>query len=448
MSSSANIQDVEVLSSIEQELSDITASTVDYATETRREIERFVECIGEEKQRATEYLTKSQEANEQALTRLADSERAYEAAEARLESARSVLSRRMSSSGSWQDEDSSETDTSSEEADVQDAESLVAQVSDEVENAKECLDNARLALEGAHKWSEAVSTAVTQSSDLNERLQTASARWVRAIGDAMGAGTGLLGDARSAIQGYLAGSSGSTLTHGQLSSAPPALRKWLEWDPRKSGDVVTPKHIHDRLSPPPEILKMYVMWLAQADPQFHREVERLRDLNRNAAGPVEQQAVYRQMQIHLRGMLGEKLVQHALGPLGSRVTLQRSEATPDGRKTRVDIVIEDLKVPVVLHRGEGMSAPQGGSIAIEVKTGSPNYLYSERDHLEHQAKGHQSYSASFTVCTRDINDLEQEKQDELRGALRKAGSPLVGMLPYSSDLDDLCLNVVREDENQ
>ena len=99
-------------------------------------------------------------------------------------------------------------------------------------------------------------------------------------------------------------------------------------------------------------------------------------------------------------------------------------------------------MPVILGRGEGMSASVGGSIAIEVKCGRASYLYSQKDHMVFQSGGHQEANASITVCSRDIRDLTPEQEEELREALRSAGSPLLGMLPTKDEIDKACWDIV------
>ena len=89
-----------------------------------------------------------------------------------------------------------------------------------------------------------------------------------------------------------------------------------------------------------------------------------------------------------------------------------------------------------------MSAPVGGSIAIEVKCGRASYLYSQKDHMVFQSGGHQEASASMTICSRDIKDLTPEQEEELREALRSAGSPLIGMLPTKDEIDKACWDMV------
>jgi hypothetical protein len=107
------------------------------------------------------------------------------------------------------------------------------------------------------------------------------------------------------------------------------------------------------------------------------------------------------------------------------------------------LVVYGLKNPLILGRGEGMGAREGGSLAVEVKSGHCSYLYQQLNHMRLQAIGHKECDASCVICTRDIRDLSPEKEFELRESLRKAGSPIIGMLPKKDELDIQCINFVK-----
>jgi hypothetical protein len=141
------------------------------------------------------------------------------------------------------------------------------------------------------------------------------------------------------------------------------------------------------------------------------------------------------------GYLAEKIAEYAFKPLGD-VKVHVSKNTKDGRVTITDIVVENLKNPIILGKGQGMSAPQGGRLAVEVKSGHASYLKSQQGHMAFQAQGHEDADASFVLCTRDIKDLSSEAQEELREELKKAGSPLIGMLPKKDELDAACWKAV------
>ena len=89
-----------------------------------------------------------------------------------------------------------------------------------------------------------------------------------------------------------------------------------------------------------------------------------------------------------------------------------------------------------------MGAREGGNLAIEVKTGKSQYIYSQKEHMILQSEGHKNSQVSCTICSKDIKDLSIEKETELRDSLKKAGSPLLGMLPKKEELDDVCIKFV------
>ena len=90
-----------------------------------------------------------------------------------------------------------------------------------------------------------------------------------------------------------------------------------------------------------------------------------------------------------------------------------------------------------------MGAREGGDLGIEVKAGHKEYLFNQMSHLEKQAQGHKMCDISCTVCSRDIKDLSTEREASLREAVRLAGSPMLGMLPYKDELDTECIDFVK-----
>ena len=143
------------------------------------------------------------------------------------------------------------------------------------------------------------------------------------------------------------------------------------------------------------------------------------------------------------GRLCEEIVIRAFKPISTQISTQMKASLPDGGYTKVDLIVYGLTNPLVLGRGVGMGAREGGSLAVEVKSGHSSYLYQQLSHMQDQAFGHKSCDASCVICTRDIHDLSLEKENELREKLREAGSPMIGMLPRKDDLDNRCINFVK-----
>lgn len=250
------------------------------------------------------------------------------------------------------------------------------------------------------------------------------------------AGTARLNSAQQALVAYLSTNPSAAQFHA-----------WLKWNPAQNGRPVTPDTLRDRMNLSSEQRRLFQEYLYDRNPAYRNQVDKYRNLWATAKGDAERNIVARRARIHLSGDFGEQMARHALAPLGGRIETQgRTFVGDNGRYTKTDLLITDLRVPVILGRGEGMGAPVGGSMAFEVKCGKAKYLYSQKDHMVFQAEGHKQADAQCTLCSRDIHDLPPEKEKELRDTLRDAGSPMVGMLPSKNEIDQSCLDFIRQDE--
>ena len=238
--------------------------------------------------------------------------------------------------------------------------------------------------------------------------------------------------------------SAKTALNGYLDTHPPAAEfyAWLKWSPDLN-QAITPKELHSRLYLTAEQQRYYLEYLADRDPVFRAKIADYRSQLAATNGPAEKHAVQLKIRKNLSGYCGEKIVEQALSPLGHKTDTQARTTFENGSFTKTDLVIKDLKVPVILGRGEGMSAPIGGSIAIEVKCGRASYLYSQKSHMVFQSGGHQEADTSIIVCSRDIKDLTPEQEKELRESVRNAGSPIIGMLPKKDEIDKACWDIVN-----
>ena len=258
------------------------------------------------------------------------------------------------------------------------------------------------------------------------------------VGRAVEVGTARLTAAQQALNAYLA----TNPSAGQFHA-------WLKWDPTQQGGPITPDILRDRMNLSSEHQRMLQDYLYDRNPGYRKLVDRYRGQWADAKGDAERNIVARKARIHLSGEFGEQIARHALAPLGGRIETQgRTFVGDDGRYTKTDLLITDLRVPIILGRGEGMGAPVGGSMAFEVKCGKAQYLYSQMDHMVFQSQGHKQADAQCTLCSRDIQDLSPEKQKELRDTLREAGSPMVGMLPRKNEIDKSCLDFIRPNEEE
>lgn len=384
----------------------------------------------QEADNSAQLLDAARESEMQATQRLEQARARLIAAQAQLCSARSSLSS-CEASGTY-DEDGNyiAPDCSSEEADVSEAESAVAEAEESVCSAEEEFEVAKDHRMQMEHRNELAHQCLDMARQLAETVHTECCTRLASAAAYLETGKSRLENAQSALYAYLD-------THPAAAE----FYSWLKWSPQPNTPV-TPKDLHSRLNLSIEQQRYFLEYLADRDPVFRARIAEYRQQLDAANGPAEKHAVQLKIRRHLSGYCGENIVKHALGPLGGKVDTQSTTRFEDGRFTRTDIIISDLKVPVILGRGEGMSAPVDGSIAIEVKCGHASYLYAQKDHMVFQSGGHQESDASMTVCTRDIKDLTPEQEEELRETLRKAGSPLIGMLPTKDEIDKACWDMV------
>ena len=216
------------------------------------------------------------------------------------------------------------------------------------------------------------------------------------------------------------------------------INKWFNEKP-KENEPVRPNEIRDRLDVSEYIVDAILEYLYATDLGFHTNVDNY--CNEMKVG--NQSSAELKIKKNMVGRLCEELVIRSFKPISSKIITQSRESLPDGSYTKVDMIVYGLTNPLILGKGEGLGAREGGSLAVEVKSGHSSYLYSQLNHLLSQAIGHSRYDISCVVCTRDIHNLSQKKEIELREKLRDAGSPIIGMLPYKDELDDRCINFVK-----
>ncbi len=364
-----------------------------------------------------------------------DAQQAVDTAYASLDAAESSLSSCMAQP---LDEDGSSPDCSWEHDCAHQARAEVDQACNALEQARADLERAmknRMAME--HRLEMTRQAASMTAQALAQAQQECNARLL-CVSQAIDLGVARLSAAQQALEAYLA-------THPVAAD----FRSWLKWDPVKQGGVVTPDVLRDRMNLSAEHRQMLQEYLYERNPEYRAKVDRFREQWVAAKGDVERNGVVRKVRIELCGEFGEQLARHALAPLGGRIETQgRTFVGDNGRYTKTDLLITDLRVPVVLGRGPGMGAPVGGSLALEVKCGKAQYLYAQKDHMVFQAEGHKQADAQCTLCSRDIKDLSPEKEKELRDALREAGSPLIGMLPSKNEIDLSCLDFIRQSQEE
>lgn len=401
--------------------------------------EKTSDVLSESSRVLEELLRLEEQQGEQLETLRAE----LEQAQAELQEAESDLSQAESDLSAAQlavehDENGQEIepDTSAEEAEVAAAEANVESCRCAVAAAEERCREAERVLEETtdrrRKQEEAQSVSSSndmRAKELQESFRASQNAGVAAIEHQVSLAAAKLQRAQQALEQYLS-----------VNPAAAAFSAWVHWQPA-TGRPVTPKDIHDRLRLNAEQQNMLARYFYDRDPVFRRKIDDYRSRYDAAKGDAERAAILVQASRGGSGDLAERMVKFAFSPIGT-VSTQDRRYVEDEHYTKIDLLVTDLKSPVILGKGDGMGAPAGGSLAVEVKTGHPNYLYTQKDHMQFQAAGHQDASASIVVCSEDIHGLSEEREEELRDALREAGSPIVGMLPRKDDLDATIWNLI------
>ena len=384
----------------------------------------------------SESLLDSATRQEQAVQQeVDDAQEALASSQSALDSAQYSLSACLSQPS---DDDETHPDCSDEyacvaefEADAEQAQSMLEQAKADFELATENRQAMEQRLDLARQAQAMAEQMLVQvQQECNTRLAS--------VGRAVEVGTARLTAAQQALNAYLT----TNPSAGQFHA-------WLKWNPTQQGGPITPDILRDRMNLSSEHQRMLQDYLYERNPGYRKLVDRYRSQWADAKGDAERNIVARKARIHLSGEFGEQIARHALAPLGGRIETQgRTFVGDDGRYTKTDLLITNLRVPVILGRGEGMGAPVGGSMVFEVKCGKAQYLYSQMEHMVFQSEGHKQADAQCTLCSRDIQDLSPEKQKELRDTLREAGSPMVGMLPSKNEIDKSCLDFIRPNEEE
>ena len=325
-------------------------------------------------------------------------------------------------------------DTSAEEAAVAEAEAKVAEIQDEISAMQDALDQAKAIQQKCEERAALAKETLMKIQQHQENYSAEQSYRLREMEDLVSLAEARINSAQNALTEY-------------LGTNPPAARfeKWLHWSPQEK-QIISPREIHDRLNLSGEQLNLFGSYLYDRDSNFRHKIDNYREQYRSARGSAEKLAVSIQVRRGGAGDFAEQLVSHAFQPIGEISTQDRT-FFKDGHFTKTDLMCSNVKSPVILGHGKGLGSPVGGSIAIEVKTGGKDYLYRQLPHMVFQAGGHQKASASMTVCSRDIKDLSPEKEQELRDALKDAGSPILGMLPSKDELDGAVLRLVTQNED-
>ena len=330
------------------------------------------------------------------------------------------------------DEDGDPPDCSSEESDVAAAEAEVATAEHSLDQATAALEQNKSQRMRMEQRVDLARRALFQIREEEASYQSVSQGRLQSVNELADRARLRIGNARAALDDYLS-----------QTPAAASFAAWLHWSPQPNA-VVTPAQLNERLKISPEVMGYFVQYLSERDSAFRSRIAGYREKLAACYGPVERHAVQLQMRKNLAGEVAERLGVRAMSPLAEEVVTQHRTDLSNGSYTKTDFILKNLKVPVVLGRGEGRSAAIGESIAGEIKCGQATYIYREKDHMVTQSLGHKAADASLTICSRDVKDLQPQEEEELRAALRVAGSPLVGMLPRKEEVDRACWQIVTE----
>jgi len=223
------------------------------------------------------------------------------------------------------------------------------------------------------------------------------------------------------------------------AGSPSVLPDEAQDEEEKHAQPVRPDEIREKFNMTEGDMLAVLAWLFDTDPKFREGVLSYR-AQAELAGSRD--SVERKIKKNMAGRLSEEMAAIVFGPLGERIETQNRAYTEDGRYTKTDLIVRGLKAPLILGKGQGMGAREGSDLAVEVKSGTDDYLWRQMSHMEFQAQGHRECEISCTVCSRDIKDLGSEREAQLRAAMRLAGSPIIGMLPYKREIDSACIKFV------
>ena len=409
----ASVADIDLFDKTHSLLESCLSVLNDYQSQELRALQELQENVEQEVNIAARDLEAATEEVYQLQALLESLQLELEIAEAQLASLEAQLA--MAS----MDPDA---DTSDIEADIEAVENQIEELNQKIEETQQKLEKAiawrdkcQARLELAQQALMAINQHIIEFEgrtnsciySVSQNVETAQAR--------LSAATQILND-------YLATN--------------PAAQAFADFIHRQydSGKLITPADLGKTLNLPPDQLSYYVRYLYQTDPAFRNKVNDYRERFKNANGENEKLKILIQARRGGSGYLAESLVGQAFKPLGD-VSMQNSTKFENGRFTKTDVIVTDLKNPVILGKGAGMGAPKGGSIAIEVKTGNSQYIYQQKEHMEFQSGGHKSSSSSAVFCSKDVYDLKPEKEEELRKAMRESESPIIAILPRKKDLD-------------
>jgi hypothetical protein len=240
-----------------------------------------------------------------------------------------------------------------------------------------------------------------------------------------------------------AGAEAAELASEALGTAAWNVRDWAEGTELPACGVVTPAELKLRFDEASRNLDSFAEHLAEADESFAARVERL-GVAVQGAREAGSSGALEYLQVRARqGLAGELAERHgteAFRPYFEQVRTQVCAVLEDGT-TRVDFSGEGALRPI-LYRGHRV--PEGGTLRVEFKSGGASYLTAEQAHMQLQAEGHREANAGMTVISKDLAGLPEAREQELRQALREAGSPIYQFLAEKAAYDRAAWRLVEQ----
>ena len=422
----ADVKESFELSTAATQLLRVHTETNSACRETVNEAEQLLQETQQEEQKSSQMLNTAREVEEAAHAAMIAAEAVLLAAEARLAAALAAEATAVASMNP--------AAIASATAEVFSAQQAYQQAREAYELAQKAYEAAKAHRELLEKRYEMAKQALNLARLMKNKLETQCLKCITQITSLVEQGVSRLTHAHEDLDKY----------HSERTSVDlqvKAFNTWRNYQPR-IGEPVKPEELHARLNPSRAIMQGLLKERYRTDPKFRAQVDSYRE-----QAKTDRAAAEIKIKRNMVGNFAEEIVKDALKPYGGVHSEQERVYLPDGTYTKPDFVLRDLKTPLILGRGKGMGVRENGSIAVEVKTGQSNYILSQNEHLRVQAQGHAAQDASWVICTRDIREIEERKQRELRTNVKDAGSPIVGCLPYKSELDAACINFVFGDNN-
>jgi hypothetical protein len=205
----------------------------------------------------------------------------------------------------------------------------------------------------------------------------------------------------------------------------------------ESLDIIKPDNLKQMLSLDQKKAKNYFDFFYATDEKFKKQVDKLKEEYKNAKTDFEREKVILKIRQNLAGAYAEKFIQTSLSSLG-KVHTQHTQEMGDSF-SKVDILITDIKKPLILGKGKCKHLKKGSTLAIEIKTGSKEYLRSQKEHLKFQTDAHKKTAdMSVIITSKDIYDLKDE--EEFREIFKQECSHIIAMLPRKSEIDQYIIN--------